>query len=219
VPSFTVASRLSGDPARFDASTSGGGPIARYDWDFGDGGTAPDASSVLTHVYAKAGTYNATLTLTNQCDPLAVFGPLGVAFAGHSPYCRGARTATKNVTVTIPRAAVGVVVTNKAKVGSKGVAGLRLACVKELACRGTLSLKTVKKFKLGKRPRRLVGLGSKQFGKVAAGGRRTIKLKLPRAGLGLLRSRKTLTVKATARVINPGGVVRVRSHQLALKRG
>jgi hypothetical protein len=32
-------------------------------------------------------------------------------------------------------------------------------------------------------------------------------------------SRKTLGVKATARVINPGGVVRVRSHRLALKRG
>jgi YVTN family beta-propeller protein len=219
VPSFTVASRLSGDPARFDASDSGGGPIARYDWDFGDGATAPDAATTLTHTYAKAGSYEATLTLTNQCDPFAEFGPLGVAFAGHSPYCRGARTATKTVTVTIPQAAVGVVVNDKAKVGAKGVAGLRLACVKELACRGTLSLKTTKKFKLGKRPRALVGLGSKTFGRVAAGGRRTIKLKLSRAGLRLLRSRKKLTVKATARVTNPGGIVRTRSHQMALKQG
>ena len=189
IPSFTVASGLSGDPTRFDASASGGGPIARYDWDFGDGSTAPDAASKLTHAYAKAGTYEATLTLTNQCDPLANFGSFGVAFGGHSPFCRGARTATKSMTVTIPKAAVGVVVSNKAKAGSKGLAGLRLACVKELACRGTLSLKTVKRFKLGKRPRRLVGLGSKQFGKVAAGRQRTIKLKLTRAGLGLLRSR------------------------------
>jgi len=84
---------------------------------------------------------------------------------------------------------------------------------------GTLSLKTVKKFKVGKRPRALVGLGSKKFGKVPAGGRRTIKLKLSRAGLRLLRSRKTLTAKASARVVNPGGIVRVRSHQLVLKRG
>lgn len=219
VPSFTVASGLSGDAARFDASASGGGPIARYDWDFGDGASAPDGGARVTHAYKKAGTYDATLTLTNQCDPLAQFGPLDVAFGGHSPYCRGVRTATKTVTVTVPQAAVGVVVNDKAKVGAKGLAGLRLACVKELACRGTLSLKTTKKFKLGKRPRALVGLGSKPFGTVAAGGRRTIKLKLSRAGLSLLRSRKKLTVRATARVTNPGGIVRSRSHQLALKQG
>jgi len=123
------------------------------------------------------------------------------------------------VTITIPEAAVGVVVTNKAKAGGKGVAALRLACVKELACRGTLSLKTTKKFKLGKRPRARVTLGSKPFGKVAAGKQRTIKLKLSRAGLGLLRSRKKLAATATVRVPNPGGIVRVRSHELALRRG
>jgi hypothetical protein len=170
-------------------------------------------------VYAKAGTYDAQLTLTNQCDPFAVFGPLGVAFAGHSPYCRGTRADSKTVTVTIPNAAVGVVVTNKVKVGAKGVASLTLACVKELACRGTLSLKTTKKFKVGKRPRALVGLGSKEFGRVRPGGRRTIELKLSRTGLRLLRSRKTLAAKATAGVTNPGGIVRVRSHQLVLRRG
>jgi YVTN family beta-propeller protein len=219
VPSFAVKSGLSGDPTSFDASGSGGGPIARYDWDFGDGATAPDGAAKLTHVYAKAGTYDARLTETNQCDASAVVGPLGVAFAGHSPYCRGPRTDSKLVTITIPEAAVGVVVTNKAKAGGKGVAALRLACVKELACRGTLSLKTTKKFKLGKRPRARVTLGSKPFGKVAAGKQRTIKLKLSRAGLALLRSRKKLAVTATVRVPNPGGIVRVRSHELALRRG
>ena len=76
-----------------------------------------------------------------------------------------------------------------------------------------------KKFKIGKRPRALIGLGSKQFGKVAAGRQRTIKVKLSRAGLRLLRSHKTLTANATARVVNPGGITRVRSRQVMLKRG
>jgi YVTN family beta-propeller protein len=219
VPSFAVKSGLSGDPASFDASASGGGPIARYDWDFGDGSASPDGGSKVTHVYAKAGTYSATVMETNQCDPLAVVNAAGVAFGGHSPYCRGARTDSKSVTVTIPLAAVGTVVTNKAKVGGKGTAGLKLACVKELACRGRLVLKTTKKFKIGKRPRALVTLASKQFGKVGAGKRRTIKLKLSGTGLRLLRSRKTLTANATARVVNPGGIVRVRSHRVVLKRG
>jgi YVTN family beta-propeller protein len=219
VPSFAVRSGLSGDPTSFDASGSGGGPVARYDWDFGDGATAPDGAAKLTHVYAKAGTYDAKVTETNQCDPSAFVGPLGVVFAGHSPYCRGARTDSKTTTVTIPRAAVGVVVSNRPKASGKGVVGLRLACVKELACRGTLSLKTTKKFKIGKRPRARVALGSKKFGKVAAGNQRTIKLKLSRVGLGLLRSHKKLAATATVRVPNPGGIVRVRSHDLALRRG
>src|SRR4051812_13298008 len=218
VPSFAVKSGLSGDPASFDASGSGGGPIARYDWDFGDGATAPDGPAKLTHVYAKAGTYDAKVTETNQCDPSAFVGPFGV-FGGHSPYCTGARSDSKTVTVTIPKAAVGIVVTGTAKGGRKGIAALKLACVKELACRGKLSLKTTKKFKIGKHTRALVGLGSKQFGKVAAAKQRTIKLKLSRTGLRLLRSRKTLAASATARVVNPGGITRVRSRQVVLKRG
>jgi YVTN family beta-propeller protein len=219
VPSFTVRSGLSGDATSFDASASGGGPVARYDWDFGDGATAPDGGAKLAHVYAKAGTYDAKVTETNQCDPSAVVGLSGVVFGGHSPYCSGPRTDSKTVTVTIPRAAVGVVVTNKAKVSAKGTAGLRLACIKELACRGRLVLKTTKKFKIGKPPRAIVTLASKPFGKVAAGKQRTIKLRLSRTGLRLLRARKTLTANAAARVVNPGGLVRVRSHQLVLKRG
>jgi YVTN family beta-propeller protein len=219
VPAFTVAPRLSGEPASFGASGSGGGPIARYDWDFGDGVTAPDARSFLTHVYAKTGNYEATLTLTNQCDPFAAVNPSGVAFGGHSPYCRGTRTASKTMTVTIPKAAVGVVVTDAAKVGAKGAAGLRIACIKELACRGKLSLRTTKKFKVGKRPRERVGLASKDFGQVSPGRRRTIRVKVSRAGLRLLRSRKTFFATATVRVTNPGGIRRVRSHQLVLKRG
>lgn len=219
VPAFAVASGLSGEATKFDASSSSGGPIVRYDWDFGDGASAADGGSTVSHVYAAPGTYQAKLTVTNACDPNAVFGPLGVSFGGHTAFCKGARTDSKTVPVVIPAAALGVVRTSKAKVGKNGFARLQVACIKELDCAGTLSLKTTKKFKLGKHPRALVALGSKRFNTIRAGHRRTIKLKLSKTGLRLLRSRKTLTTTATASVTNPSGGPRRRSHQVALTQG
>ncbi len=47
----------------FNSSTSNG-PITSYAWDFGDGGTASTANPL--HVYANAGTFAVSLTITNQ---------------------------------------------------------------------------------------------------------------------------------------------------------
>jgi YVTN family beta-propeller protein len=219
VPAFAVAPGVSGEATKFDASSSSGGPIVRYDWDFGDGGSAPDGGSKLSHVYAAPGTYQAKLTVTNGCDPNAVFGPLDVSFGGHTAFCRRPSTDSKTVAVVIPAVALGVVRTSKARVGGSGVARLQVACIKELDCAGTLSLKTVKKFKIGKHARARIALGSKPFKTIRAGHKRTIKLKLSKAGLGLVRSHKTLTATATASVRNPSGGPRRRSRQVVIKRG
>lgn len=219
VPAFSVAGRVSGEATKFDASSSTGGPITRFDWEFGDGGTAPDGGSKVRHTYAAPGTYQAKLTVTNGCDPNAIFGPLNVSFGGHSPFCRGARTDSKTVQIVIPPVALAVVQTSKTKVGKSGVAGLQVACIKQLDCAGTLSLKTTSKFKVGKHPRARITLGSKRFNTIRAGRKRTIKLKLSTTGLRLLRSRKTLTATATASVTNPSGGPRIRSRQVVLKRG
>jgi large repetitive protein len=46
------------------AQTKSSSAIVRYEWDFGDGTTASDPS--VDHVYQAAGTYNVSLTVTDQ---------------------------------------------------------------------------------------------------------------------------------------------------------
>ena len=64
VPSFT--SSCTGLTCSFNAreSTDTGGPIAGYDWDFGDGTTAVGATA--THTWTRNGTPSVTLTVTDN---------------------------------------------------------------------------------------------------------------------------------------------------------
>lgn len=41
--------------------------VDTYDWDFGDGQTALNAPSTMSHAYATEGTYDVTVTLSNDC--------------------------------------------------------------------------------------------------------------------------------------------------------
>ena len=67
VASFGAGRSLAGQATSFDASASSDpdGTIARYDWDFGDGTTAPNAGPTPTHAYASPGTRTVTLTVTD----------------------------------------------------------------------------------------------------------------------------------------------------------
>jgi len=67
VASFTVtpASPTHGQPAQFDGSSSTSSrTITSYSWNFGDGGTGSGVT--ISHTYLVAGTYNATLTVTDS---------------------------------------------------------------------------------------------------------------------------------------------------------
>jgi PKD repeat protein len=61
---LSVVSAPAGRPTQFDASasTSSGSPIARYVWNFGDGTSATTTTATTSHVYAKPGTYAASVT-------------------------------------------------------------------------------------------------------------------------------------------------------------
>ncbi len=48
-----------------DTSTTNGGPIVAWRWDFGDGSSA--TSSTVSHSYATSGTYTVTLKVTDSC--------------------------------------------------------------------------------------------------------------------------------------------------------
>lgn len=46
--------------------------VSTYDWDFGDGTTAMNGPSSLSHTYPNAGTYTVTLTVTNACGTITI---------------------------------------------------------------------------------------------------------------------------------------------------
>ncbi len=72
VASFTVApsSPTAGASATFNAAASTvgvGATITNYSWIFGDGGTASGANALaVSHIYAAAGNYTVTLTITDS---------------------------------------------------------------------------------------------------------------------------------------------------------
>ena len=57
-----------GDAISFDgsSSTDTDGSIVQYDWDFGDGVTSSDAGPSPSHIYSTAGTYEITLTVSDD---------------------------------------------------------------------------------------------------------------------------------------------------------
>jgi YVTN family beta-propeller protein len=93
-----------GKPVQLDASASHDpdGQIARYDWSFGDGETAPDAGPMPTHTYRTPGIYLATVTLTDSegCSTKFVFTGLTASCNGSSP-----AAATSTVWVAPPPSA------------------------------------------------------------------------------------------------------------------
>jgi gliding motility-associated-like protein len=76
--SFTgAASTCLGSPTPFvDKSTTGGGTISSWQWDFGDGQT--NTSQNPLHTYAAAGNYTVNLTVTNSNGCTAAAMPLSV---------------------------------------------------------------------------------------------------------------------------------------------
>ena len=88
---FTAFAPGAGQPAEFNATSSSdrdGGTVARYDWDFGDGTTLADGGPNPTHVYAQAGNFQVTLTVTDDegCSN-------NVLFTGQTVDCNGTGAA------------------------------------------------------------------------------------------------------------------------------
>ena len=69
---------VAGQPVTFDGSESrpGSNPIASYEWDFGDG--TQGSGEVVDKVYNAAGTYDVTLTVTDNAGFGNVGGPVQI---------------------------------------------------------------------------------------------------------------------------------------------
>ena len=99
---FLVTAGAPGSASLFDASASSSpvGTIASYTWNFGDG-SAPQTTSTPTtsHVYS-AGTYTATLTVTNSAGTST-----GQVFTGQTASLHGGPSATVAHSVVVTSAA------------------------------------------------------------------------------------------------------------------
>ena len=176
---FAAVPAPAGAATGFDATESrdpNGGAISRYDWDFGDGSSAPDGGATPTHVYGTPGTYTATLhvTGTGGCDQ--------TVFNGVATLCNGApATGVRAVTVPASPARPGFTVVSR-RATRRGVIRLRLrtTVAGKLAATAT-----------GKRGRRPV-----TYGKGKATARRastvTLTIKPSRAGRALRRRARSL---------------------------
>jgi PKD repeat protein len=101
VASFTADAVLGGSPTQFNAggSTDPDGTVARYDWDWGDGTSTPNGGPTPTHVYTTAGTYNVTLTVTDNegCS-------LTKTFTGQVVGCNPGAARVTNPVQSLPHA-------------------------------------------------------------------------------------------------------------------
>ncbi|MGH2864126.1 MAG: beta-propeller fold lactonase family protein [Solirubrobacteraceae bacterium] len=98
--SFTDTPVAAGSPSTFNASASTASPgqsVASYDWSFGDGTSVQSTSPTVSHSYAKAATYTATLTVTDSagCSDQLIF-------TGQTASCNGSSGAQHTSTVTVP---------------------------------------------------------------------------------------------------------------------
>jgi hypothetical protein len=92
-----------GVPIALNASASSDpdGSIARYDWSFGDGQSAPDGGPAPMHAYAKPGSYQATVTVTDNegCST-------ALLFTGQTAFCSGSQSASQAQPVDVAYPAV-----------------------------------------------------------------------------------------------------------------
>ena len=97
-PTARFAASVNGRTATFDASasTDTDGRVASYRWDFGDGTSLTTADPRTTHVYPKAGTFRASLVVTDNegCSTALVA-------TGRVVLCNGTPAATATFEIVV----------------------------------------------------------------------------------------------------------------------
>jgi YVTN family beta-propeller protein len=96
--SFSSTVATLGTPTLFDASASFSpvGTIAQYAWNFGDNTSIVATTPTVSHTYATAGTFNASLTVTNSAGTSTT-----QVFTGHMVTNNGGSSATLSQSVFV----------------------------------------------------------------------------------------------------------------------
>ena len=99
---FSATPAQAGSASTFDGTASTAPPeenVARYDWSFGDGSEAQNAGPRPSHVYAAAGTYTVTLTVTDNLGCSAT--PI---FTGQTASCGGSSASRESEQIVVSAA-------------------------------------------------------------------------------------------------------------------
>jgi 6-phosphogluconolactonase (cycloisomerase 2 family) len=203
---FAAAPVRAGAATAFDATESrdpNAGTISRYDWDFGDGSSAPDGGATPTHVYGAPGTYNVILhvTGTGGCNQ--------TVFNGMATLCNGA-PATRTRAITVPASAPspGFSVVSR-RANRRGI--IRLVLLPTAAGRFAATA-------TGKRGGRRVTYGK---GKATARGTRAVTLRIrpSRAGRALRRRARSLKLSIKIVFTPASNTTRSRRTTITLRGG
>lgn len=152
------------------ASSDPDGTVSTFAWQFGDGGAVTGPESSPVHTFAKPGSYQVTLTLTDNegCS-------VAMVFTGHTAYCHGSPAATLTQTVEV------------------NYPGVKVKCPKSAGAKGCkFKLKAVEKKGKGKK-QKLKAQSAVAKVKVKAGKSKIVSLK-PKKKFAkkLAKAKKTL---------------------------
>jgi YVTN family beta-propeller protein len=193
-PAFSTSQAASGGPVAFNglASSDPDGSIASFDWNFGDGATAVNGGPTPAHEYALAGTYAASLSVTDNegCS-------LSFVFTGRTAYCNGSTLASH---------AVQAIPSNRFKFGKvkknrkNGTAKLQV----QVPAAGVLKL-SGKKIRSGKV-------------KAAKAGKVTLTIRAKTKANKALKLHHRLKVRITVKFTPTGGTASSKNKKLTLIR-
>lgn len=192
------------------AADTDGGAVARYDWAFGDGQTLASGGPAPAHVYGAAGTYTASVTVTDDesCSTASVF-------TGQTALCNGNAAARSQVAVTVAAAAGGPGVQPtvlKPKLGGAPIQGLgstvtvTAVCGVPVACRVAASGRLVVKTPASRHGKRRIKARTQTFKlggvtrSVTAGGKVSLKLTVSKSARGAATRAIARHGKVTAQV-------------------
>jgi hypothetical protein len=138
VAAFSATPAPAGSASGFDGSASSDpdGTVVRYDWDFGDGTSAPNAGPTPSHTYTAAGTHAVTLRVTDDagCSTNRVF-------TGQTVGCNGQSSAQTTQPITIGQAVTATGLGSSANPSTVGESVTFTATVTGAGPTGTVDFK------------------------------------------------------------------------------
>ncbi len=231
---FTSNEVTEGEATSFNAETSTdpNGEALEYSWEFGDGQKGgPSSSPKIEHKYAKAGTYDVTLTVKDHHEKDTVTHPAKVKeVAKTTPPTTTTTppptTTSTSTTVTPPPGGDGSgevlaygpdakLASASATVSKSGAVSVKIVCPAGQSCAGTVTLQSDGAVAAAAK-KSVLTLASGSFS-AAAGQTKTITLHLSSAAMKLLRKSHVLKAKVTVAAHDPAGAKHTTVQILTLR--